>query len=256
VYCYNTTFSLCSFTAAPTAQTTLPITSVIAMHQPAGMSNTSATEVHYDAAYGNTTYRAQYDFGATNPTPATTITYGTWNGTQCAALGNANVNDKPCDILTQAGTASVQEVRYAYDPNGNLLRTYVWTGSRWRNNDTQNTYNNNGTPAELFDLAGLSTTYSYSAGGYLFCSGCTQSHFPTSVTKAAVYADTKKSTYDGRGGVKLTDTDVNGNVTTYCYQSGSTCNGSADAYWRVLSISDPLGIPFIVHIPPALHRRP
>jgi len=206
------------------------------MHQPAGMSQTSATEVHYDS-YGNTTYRAQYGFGSSSPTLATTITYGTWNGSKCVALGNTNVNDKPCDVLTQAGTTSVQESRYAYDPNGLLLNTYGWTGSRWLNNITPNTYNNNGTPETLYDLANFPTTYSYSSSGYVSCSNCTQYPFPTSVTKDGIIMS---STYNGVGGVKLSDTDANGAGTNYCYQSGSLCNGSADPFWRPLSIADPL----------------
>jgi hypothetical protein len=95
VYCYNTALSSCSFTSAPNATVTLPVTSTIIMHQINGMSTSSATEYHYDS-YGNVTYVAHYDFGGTSPITATTYAYGTWSGSACSSFANY-IDDKVCE---------------------------------------------------------------------------------------------------------------------------------------------------------------
>ncbi len=233
VYCYNAVFSSCSFTAAPTATVTLPVTSVVAMHQISGMSNTSATETHYDA-FGNVTYSAQYDFGGTSPVRAITTTYGTWSGSACVAIGS-NINNKPCDVVTTQNGNTVAESRFAYDSYGNLLTTYVWTGSAWLSNSTANTYNSNGTISASYDLANNKTSYYYQSSSYTSCGSCTNYPFPTSISKGGL---TTYSTWNGVGGVKLTYKDRSGNTTTYGYQSSL---GTADPYWRVMSVTDPLG---------------
>ena len=48
---------------------------------------------------------------------------------------------------------------------------------------------------------------------------------------------TTYSTWDGTGGVKLTDNDANGNVDAYRYKSSG---GTADPFWRIMSVTDPL----------------
>jgi YD repeat-containing protein len=238
VYCYNATLSSCSFSSAPTATVQLPVTSLVVKHQINGMSNTSATETHYDT-YGNITYTALYDFGATSPTLATTTTYGTWNGTACVSIGN-NVNGTRCDVLTQAvsttGSPTVAEQRYAYDSHGNLLTTYVWTGSTWLSNSTPNVYNSNGTPSRIYDLANNETFYEYSSSGYLGCSSCTNFPYPTSALFEA--GGPISTVWYGVAGVKSSVTDNNGAVTTYGYTSSG---GSADPFWRVMSVTDALG---------------
>lgn len=212
----------------PTAVVRLPITEKDVYHTINGLSSSSRTQTKYDS-YGNVTYSAQYDFGAATPTLATTTTYGTWNGTQCVAI-SSTVNNKPCDVLTQAGSTNVSELRYSYDVHGNLLTAYKWNGTTWLSNSTPNSYNSNGTPATTYDLANNQTSYSYTGSG-----GC-NSLFPTSVTRGGL---TTYSTWNCTGGVKLTDTDANtpGNTTTYGYKNGA---GSAEPYWRLSSVTDPL----------------
>jgi RHS repeat-associated protein len=228
VYCYQAASGQPGNCA--TAVVSLPITERDVYHTINGMSNSSRTQTKYDS-YGNVTYSAQYGFGASSPTLATTTTYGTWNGTQCVAV-SSTVNNKPCDVLTQAGTTNVSESRYAYDSHGNLLTTYKWNGAAWLSNSTPNVYNPNGTPSTTYDLANNPTGYSYAATG----SGGCNYLFPTSVTQGSL---TTHSTWNCTGGVKLTDTDANnpGNTTTYGYVNSS---GTAEPFWRVSSVTDPL----------------
>lgn len=242
VYCYNTAFASCSFVSAPSATITLPITSRIVMHKINGMSNASATETHYDA-YGNVTYSAQYDFGGTSPTKATTITYGSCSA-KCttttptiSAIGS-NINNKPGDILTTGTGSTISERRYTYNSHGHITTTYLWTGTAWLSNATPNLYNANGTPSTTYDLSDNATTYSYTASGYLSCptGGCTTYPYPTSISAVGL---TRSSIWNAIGGVKVSDTDANGNVTSYCYTSGTGCSGgTADSFWRPLSITD------------------
>jgi RHS repeat-associated protein len=239
VYCYNTAFANCSVTAAPTATVSLPIQSVVVFHQINGMSNWSATEVHYDS-YGNVIYSAEYDFGASSPTIATTTTYGSCSagcataGPTISSIGNY-VNNKPGEIVTTAGGSTVGQSNYTYDAHGNLLTTYAWNGSAWLSNPTPNTYNANGTISTSYDVAGNATTYSYNSSSYVSCGSCTNFPFPTSITKGGL---TSSSTWNGVGGVKLSDTDPNGKTTNYGYTSSG---GTADPFWRVMSVTDPLG---------------
>jgi hypothetical protein len=236
VYCYQGASGQpgnCS-----TAVITPPVKELDVYHTINGMSNSSRMQTKYDA-YGNVTYSAQYDFGATTPTVATTTTYGTWNGTQCVAV-STTVNNKPCDVLTQQNGSNVAESRFTYSSQGNLLTTYKWTGSTWLSNATQNTYNSNGTAAISYDLANNKTTYAYASGSYNCGTiGCTKYPFPTSITKGGL---TTSSTWNGIGGVKLTDVGPNGSSTqktTYGYVNCST--GAADPFWRVTSVTDPMG---------------
>ena len=238
VYCYSAASGQpgnCS-----TAVVSLPISEVDVYHTINGMSTSSRVQTKYDI-YGNVTYSSQYDFGASSPTIATTTTFGTWNGSSCAAIGNS-INNKPCDVLKQAvsttGNPTIAESRYTYDTRGNLLTTYLWTGTTWLSNTTPNSYNANGTIATAYDLANNATTYSYSSANYVSCGACTNYPFPTSISAGGL---TSSSIWHGTGGVKISDTDANGKTTTYCYNTGANCAGGvADPLWRVLQTIDPL----------------
>jgi len=234
VYCYNTVFSSCSLTSAPTTTVTYPITSIVIMHQINGMANISATETHYDS-YGNVTYTAQYDYGASSPTTATTTIYGTWNGSTCVGVGNF-ISSRPCDISTFQNGNTVTHSRFSYDSYGNLLTSYEWNGSSWLSNSMPNSYNPNGTISTLYDVANNPTNYSYNPTNYVSCASCTNYPLPTAITKGGL---TTASTWNGIGGVKLSDTDASLNTTTYGY---AACVGrAADPFWRVMSITDALG---------------
>jgi RHS repeat-associated protein len=231
LYCYNGISGQPGTCA--TAVVSQPITEVDVYHTISGMSSSSRTQTKYDT-HGNVIYAAKYDFGSSVPTIATTTTYGTWNGQACVSIGNY-IYSKTCDEVTVAGNNTLSEIRYSYDSKGNLLTTYVWNGSSWLSNSTPNSYNPNGTIAASHDLANNTTTYSYSSAGYTECTSCTNYPFPTSISRGGL---TTSSTWDGLGGVKLTDKDANGNTTTYGYRSAT---GIADPLWRVMSITNPLG---------------
>jgi RHS repeat-associated protein len=228
-YCYNGNQTSCS-----TATVNYPITQKDVYHSLGGMSNSSRVTATFDS-YENITSVAKYDFGASAYTTKTTTTYGSWNGSACVAVGN-NIQNLPCDVLTWAGGHNISEKRYTYDSKGDLLTTYVWNGSAWLSNTTANSYNSNGTVATSYDLANNPTTYGYSPSSYVGCGSCTNYPFPTSISKGGL---TTYSTWNAWGGVKLSDTDANGNTTTYGYTS--CVGGAVEPFWRVTSVTDPLG---------------
>jgi RHS repeat-associated protein len=230
-YCYNNDTTHCTASTAAYAVVTFPITQKTVSTTPNG-SLIRKSSFTFDA-YGNVLTDAEYDFGAGSPTRTTTITYGSWNGSNCVSIGN-NINNKPCDVLTTQGGNSVAESHFTYDTHGNLLTTALWTGSRWLQQATANSYNPNGTPITTYDVANIPTTYAYNGADYTHCGSCTQYLFPTSISKGGL---TSSATWDGWGGVKLTDVDMNGRTTTYGYTNSS---GTADPFWRVSSVTDPL----------------
>jgi RHS repeat-associated protein len=130
----------------------------------------------------------------------------------------------------------------AYSPAGNLLTTSVWNGISYIGQSSNNTYNSNGTLATNYDLANNETTYTYSSSGYGDCGvgGCSTLNlvFPTKITNVATGLYTQ-ATWDATGGVKLTDVDASGNTTIYGH-SGN-CGTTADPFWRIGSMTDPLG---------------
>jgi RHS repeat-associated protein len=233
VYCYNGGTGQPA--NCPTAAVSMAITETDLYHTINGMSNSSRTQTKYDK-YGNITYSAQYDFGAASPTIATTTVYGTWNGTTCASV-SSTINNKPCTVTTTANGSTVGASRFTYDSRGNLLTTYVSPngGSSFLSNTTVNSYNSNGTPAAIYNLANNKTSYAYSSSSYTSCGSCTNYPFPTSISKGGL---TTYSTWNGIGGVKLTDKDASNNTTTYGYENNS---GVADPFWRISSTADPYG---------------
>ncbi len=238
VYCYNAASGQPGNCVTANVNQNFDISEVDVYHTINGMTTSSPMQTKYDA-YGNVTYSAQYDFGASTPTTATTTTYGSCSA-GCTGLSptispvGSNVNNKPGDVLTTQSGVTVAESRFTYDIHGNLLTTYTWNGSTWLSNTAPNSYNPNGTIATSYDLANNQTTYAYNGVG-----GC-NSLFPTSVTAGGL---TTSSTWNCTGGVKLTGADANGNTTTYCYNTGPNCNtgGTADPFWRVVQTIDPLG---------------
>ena len=229
-YCYNTNTTNCD-----TAQVMLPLSEVDVYHTINGMSTSSRVKTTYDS-YGNVTETARYDFGGSAPVTDTTITYGSWNGTTCTAVGS-NVNDKVCESKTVNGSNTIADSRFTYDSQGNLLTNYFARGDGvWLSNLSVNVYLSNGTPSILYDLGNTPTRYSYDSASYSD-GACTKYPFATSTTKNGI---TTYATYDCTGGAKLTDTDANGNVTTYLYTSST----GADPFWRVRQTNDAYGATF------------
>ncbi len=212
-----------------------PVTEVVTHHKLAGQSGYSASDTKYDG-YGDIYYTAQYDVGGSSPVSTKTITYGTCTsncGTSSPGIA-AYIPNLPGEIVTTQNGSVVAQSNMAYGSNGALTQTWVWNGSAFLSQTNANTYNANGTPATTYDLNNNETTYTYATGSY--SDGCNGVYpFPTSITNSGT-ALTQSLTYDCEGGVPLTSSDPNGNVTTYTYSSG----GTGEPYWRTFGIEDPL----------------
>jgi RHS repeat-associated protein len=225
LYCYNNNNTNCA-----TSVVSYPI-SAIDIYTTLGTMTTSSRLYNTFDSFGNLLSSSSYDFGATTPTFTTTIQYGSWNlaGGYCQAIGN-NITSKPCHTYTSdAAGNGIAQTAITYDSKGNALNTYVWTGptgAQWLSSSA--TYNANGTVATSTDVSGVQTTYTY---GTSSCGA-----FPTTIQVGAS-GPSSSSTWDCSGGVKLTATDTNGNVTTYNYEDA---NGVDDPFWRVVSIVNPL----------------
>jgi RHS repeat-associated protein len=239
-YCYNGNASSCA-----TTNVNLPITEIDVYVNDNVSTGTSRTQTQYDGGpsgscgsgtggcYGNVTSVSRYDYGASSPTFVTTTTYG-----GCGA--GSTVNDKPCEIKTIYAGNTASDNKYTYSSYGNLLKVSLSTdgGSTFIGNTTSNLYNSNGTPSKTYDVANNETDYSYSTANYSDgCSGSNYAVFPTNIKNLGTGVNAS-ATYDCTGGVKLHDVDASGNVTIYGYQSSG---GAADPWWRVMSVTDPLG---------------
>jgi len=239
IYCYNSSTPTVGNCA--TAVVAEPVTEVDVFTAFAGQGTSySRRQTQYDS-YGNVTYSAQFDFGGSSPLIAITTSYGSWGGSACGPVGG-NVNDKPCQIIAANGTNTISVSRFAYDSHGNLLTTYVSPdgGSTFLSNTTANSYNGNGTLSASYDLANNQTSYAYNGTAYASCGSCTQYPFPTTITNVGTGLS-KSFTYNGIGGVKLTEVGPNGSTqkTTYAYDEN--CGTAADPWWRVGSTTDPNG---------------
>ena len=235
ITCYNATAYNSTPSACVTASVSLPTTSTWVYHQVGG-SKPSLQETTFDK-YGDVTHSAQYDFGATSYTFQTSLTYGSWNGSSCTAW-TGNVQNKVCDSFTSDSDADkVKDIRMGYDVHGNLLSTSTYVGgSTYIGQSSNNTYNSNGTIATIYDLANNETTYTYSSSGYT--GSPTNLPFPTQIKNVATGLATNY-TWSSTGGVRLTSVDASGNTTTYGYDNN--CGSTADPFWRVGCVTDPLG---------------
>jgi RHS repeat-associated protein len=240
IYCYNTSSPIVA--SCQYGVMTMPITEVDVFTAFAGQgTNYSRRQTMYDG-YGNVTYVAQYDFGSGSPSSATATSFGSWTGSTCVPVGN-NINDKPCQITVTSGTSTISVTRFAYNSHGNLLTTYVSPngGSTFLSNATANSYNSNGTPSALYDVANNKTTYAYSSSGYVGCgTACIQYPFPTTITNIGTGL-TELASYNAIGGVKLNDVGPNGTTQTTTYSYQENCGSVADPWWRVGSVTDPSG---------------
>ncbi len=246
---YNSTYtSTPSASTIANAQVTLPITKKIVYRQLSGMSNWSAVETHYDT-YDDVTYTAQYDFGGSSPARATTITYGSCTAnctTTSPTISNtamaANfIFNRPGSVVTTQNGSTVAQTNYTYDSTGkgNLTSAQYWNGSSFIGQTTSNVINSNGTPSKTYDVGNHETDYYYVSTSYTDINGCsamTQTPFPTKITNVSVSLSTQ-FTYDCVGGVKLSQTDANGNVTNdgYVEIDGTT----AEPWWRLSKVTDP-----------------
>jgi hypothetical protein len=231
-YCYNGTVygATCVISANPA----LPITQLDVYTNIGVSAGQSRHEQQFDK-YGNVTYDAKYDWGASSATLATTTTMAVNGSGNCSGIG-AHVNNKPGNVTTKNGTTIISEANYSYDAYGNLLAVSETpnSGTSFIGNSTNNVYNSNGTPSKTYDLANNETDYTYPSS-YLDGT-CSNFPFPSKIQNASTGLNAQ-FTWDCTGGVKLTAVDASGNTTTYGYKSSG---GTADPWWRVMSVTDPL----------------
>jgi len=184
----------------------------------------SLVETKYDGN-GNVTDVTEYDFGGSGSSfeNRTDITYGSWNGGSCAAIGSY-INNRVCESKTISGTGAVMaDTRNTYDSHGNLLTTASLVSGGTSGGlylSKSFTYNPNGTVATITDVNGTLTTVSNAQ-----CSNL----LPTSITTAGV---TTQLGWNCNGPAVTSVTDPNKATNGAAY---------ADPLWRLTQSTDPLG---------------
>jgi YD repeat-containing protein len=221
IYCYNG-----NSTACQTMQAIYPITQKDTYVAPGSKTTYSRVKQTFDT-YGNVTSVARYDFttiGGGIPVTTTTITYGSWNGASCVAIGSGIVN-KPCDVTVRdASNNPLSESKYTYGTKGFMTSKSEWGGSVWVT--TNASANANGTPAWTQNALGTKTFYGYAATG----SGGCNALLPTSTsTTVGTTTLSTGATWDCNGGKLLTATDANNNTSQFTY----------DMLFRPTSQTDP-----------------
>ncbi len=225
ITCYNGNFTSCT----STSNYYTAITQTDVYKYPGSSPSPSLVETKFDS-YRNIIEVKKYDFGAAmpptgNPVSDTVISYGqSWNGTTCTAYPSGTyIYNTPCysHTMNSSGT-DVAKTQITYSNTGHPTSTAKWTsGSLWLTSTA--TYNANGTAAIATDVNGNITNYYYN--GTDGCNGL----LPTSVTSGGLTTSTQ---WNCNGGVATQTTDANQQPTNYAYN---------DPFWRVTSMTDPLG---------------
>ncbi len=256
LHCYmaappNNSSQYCSTTTGDTEAEGTPFGEVMTTVQwPNSTGISSGTYDIYDSV-GNQTSHAVYDYGAvgsgvysTNPLQTTNTTYWTNPGN-----GTSFETSNPSEIkVLDAASTVISDTKYFYDGTaaiatgitvqhvvpttepGNLtsierlVSGSTWQTATYTNNDT-------GTVASFTDFNGTNVTnYTYGDcnGGFL-----TGTSTPVTGGLSSGITLTSGATWNCVGGVPLTTTDANGNVTAPSYGS--------DPYWRPQSVTDPAG---------------
>jgi RHS repeat-associated protein len=223
VYCYNGQTTSC--TSPPNGVVTLPITEIDVYTTPNGYSQSTRSQVMYDAVYGNETYSASYDFGANSPTTQKYIYYGqSWNGTSCSAYpSGSHIHSTPCYVKTTDGSGNIlAQSKYVYSNTGHPTTSSIWTsGSNWLT--TTRVYTAQGVIQSVTDPNNAVTTYSnYGCNGLI----------PEAVAFPLTSVGSASTVVDCNGGVTAQATDVNGNLYNYEY---------ADPLYRYTGITKPDG---------------
>lgn len=218
LYCYNGNLSNCA-----TTQASYPITEKDTFVNYGSMTVNSRVKETYDS-YGNTISVSRYDFGSTgiSPTTITTISYGSWNGSSCVAIGNG-ITNKPCRVTTTDNAShTISDATYSYLSNGFLSGENHWTGTQWITTMTASA-NGNGTVRQQYNSLGTPTSYSYAN-----CNGMLPTGASVTVGTAVL---TTGATWDCNMGKLLTSTDENSNSSQFTY----------DLLGRPASQQDPIG---------------
>ena len=141
----------------------------------------------------------------------------------------------PAEVTVSPNTGSggqIWQANYSYDSaNGNLLNAHEYVNATTYLTRSF-TYNSNGAVATAVDTNGGTTTYTYTGTG-----ACNDTRgygvFPTGI-QSPVAAVATSETWNCTGGVPLTSTDANGQVTTLAYADAAND-------WRPSSVHNPDG---------------
>jgi RHS repeat-associated protein len=221
IYCYNG-----NSTACPTTQAAYPITEKDTYTAPGVKTTYSRTKQLFDT-YGNVTSIARYPFvaiGGGTPVETTTITYGSWNGSSCVAVGSGIVN-KPCRITTTDNAShTLSDELHNYTAKGFPANVSHWSGSTWITSYAS-VNAANGTVATTTNPLGLVTTYTYTGG----CNGLLPT--ATSATLGSTTLTTG-ATWDCNMGKLMSSIDENSHTSNFTY----------DLFGRPYSQTDPSGL--------------
>jgi RHS repeat-associated protein len=253
--CYNGNFTNCV-----SAQVTTPITQTDTYSIfPNG--TTSLSEIRYNT-YGLVSEDKEYDYGvatgaapSTLPVRDTLSSYGSWNGTNCVALGN-NIVSVPCQQTIKDGSGTiVAQTSYTYDEttptttSGTPQHSSI-TGSRGnlttiatKVNGTVKlyqkfTYYDTGTLNTSTDL-GTSSSGGPNTTTYTYGTGSCGNSFVTSISEPLGLS--RSFTWDCTGGVMKSATDENGQTTTTYFAQTSTYGSPDTLFWRPYAATDQLG---------------
>jgi RHS repeat-associated protein len=193
-----------------------------------GMTQSSHSETTYDL-YGNLTEDKEYDFNGTLISDRALV-YGTYSNGSCTAL--ANFSNRVCSDTTTASGNVLAQIYNTYDTRGNRTLASALVSGAGNGSGTylssSTTYNTNGTVQYSYDTNLNRTAYTYGA-----CNGT----MPTLVQES-IGSLSKSMTWNCAGGVPVTATDENGQVTQYKYISQSS---GADPFWRLVEADYPDG---------------
>lgn len=213
---------------APSTIPSLPITETD-VYTSLGTSSYNEIQTKFDATYGNVTYTAAYDFGATTATAQSFTNYGqSWNGSTCAAYPSGTyIHSTPCYSHTEnSAGADLARTKISYNNDGTPASVSRWTGA------TENTwlttsfgYGANGAAAGVLSSVtgpnGAVTTFnSFSCNGMV----------PAGTTYPLSSVGSDSQAWDCNGGVVTSRTDVNGRATTFAY---------SDPLYRLTQITYP-----------------
>jgi RHS repeat-associated protein len=241
ITCYNNNFTNCPTAAPPyNPSNPSPITQTDVYSYPTNSTSPSLVETKFNSS-GTVAEVKQYDFGAAVPPSGgpgpifdSLVYYGqSWNSSSnsCNAYPSGTyIYDTPCYIYTKnssGGQAATTQITYSN--TGHPTSTSRWTGGSSPVTSSA-TYNSNGTVQTVTGASGGLYTYAYNG-----TNGCA-SLLPTSVTVTGTNLPsaglTSSTQWDCNGGVPTQTTDPNQQPTTYAYN---------DPFWRLTSVTDPLG---------------
>jgi RHS repeat-associated protein len=226
--CYNGNTSNCNGTAI-----TLPITRRTVIDQ-YGASGLQCKHDYFYNTVGGLTEQDDYDYGSGAPGSLLRKTLVSF-----ASLGNITAFRQTVTVQNGAG-ATVASTTYNYDEvaptatSGIAQHTSV-SGSRGNLTSinypvsgitSHFTYYDTGSIKTSQDVNGATSTFNYSS-----TTASCQMAFPTSVSEPLSMSHS--FAWNCTGGVQLTDTDENGQVTTATYNDAN--------FWRPASVSFPDG---------------